>query len=91
MWTYVNPDLWNGSNDDFHKAARSLTAAYLNAAWGMNYPYTTAELQQMWQSTMSQGTYLELHTLLDAANNSGADTNGDGALEHQCPISASGY
>jgi hypothetical protein len=88
MWYYINPNMWD-VNNDFHKAARSMTAAYLNASWGMNYPYTTDELKQMWLDY--SGDYLTLHNLLDAANNSMADTNGDGILEHQCPISASGY
>jgi hypothetical protein len=90
MWYYVNPDLWS-SNTDFEKAARSLTAAYLNVSWGMNYPYTTTELQDMWDAAVASGDFLSLHTMLDAANNAYADTNGDGILEHQCPISAGGY
>lgn len=80
-----------GGPNDYQKAARDLVAAYLNASWGMNYPYTTADLQQMWADAVSSGDFLSLHNLLDAANNSGADTNGDGIPEHQCPISASGY
>lgn len=88
MWYYVNPSMWL-VNDDFHKAARSLTAAYLNASWGMNYPYTTTELKAMWTTALAQGKLLDLHNLLDAANNSQANTNGDGQTEHQCPISAS--
>jgi hypothetical protein len=90
MWYYVNPNLWT-VNDDFSKAARSMTAAYLNASWGMNYPYSTSELQTMWTDAFNTGKLLELHITLDAANNSYADTDGDGILEHQCPISASGY
>jgi hypothetical protein len=82
----------NGAGpDDYQKAARDLVAAYLNASWGMNYPYTTAQLSQMWADAVSSGDFMSLHLLLDAANNSGADTDGDGILEHQCPISASGY
>ncbi len=80
-----------GGPNDYQKAARSLVAAYLNASWGMNYPYTTAQLSQMWADAVTTGDFLTLHTILDAANNSGVDTNGDGLLEHQCPISASGY
>jgi hypothetical protein len=57
----------------------------------MNYPYTTAQLSQMWMDAVASGDFMSLHLTLDAANNSGADTNGDGILEHQCPISASGY
>ncbi len=76
---------------DYHKAARDLVAAYLNASWGMNYPYTVDELSQLWAGAVSSGDFMSLHLLLDAANNSGADTNGDGILEHQGPISASGW
>lgn len=84
MWYYVNPDLWS-VNDDFHKAARSLVAAYLNASWGMNYPYTAAQLETMWTSALYSGDLLSLHNLLDAANN--AYNRADGGPH--CPISAS--
>lgn len=80
-----------GGPDDFQKAARDLVAAYLNASWGMNYPYTKAQLKTMWADAVASGDFMSLHVLLDAANNSGADTNGDGILEHQCPISAGSY
>jgi hypothetical protein len=80
-----------GGPDDFQKAARDLVAAYLNASWGMNYPYTLTQLKDMWATAVSTGDFMSLHLTLDAANNSAADTNGDGILEHQCPISASGY
>jgi hypothetical protein len=79
MWHFVNPDMWE-VNDDFHKAARSLTAAYLNASWGMAYSYSTGELLTMWASALADGTLLELHYDLDAANNAPAGG---------CPISAS--
>ena len=36
-----------GCPGDFQKASRDLVAAYLNASWGMNYPYTTDELAQI--------------------------------------------
>lgn len=80
-----------GGPDDFQKAARDLVAAYLNSSWGMNYPYSTGQLKTMWTNAVNSGDFMSLHLLLDGANNSGADTNGDGILEHQCPISASGY
>jgi hypothetical protein len=80
-----------GGADDFQKAGRDVVAAYLNASWGMNYPYTPAQISQMWADAVASGDFMSLHLTLDAANNSGADTNGDGMLEHQCPISASGY
>jgi hypothetical protein len=80
MWYYVNPDMWS-VNNDFHKAARSLVAAYLNASWNMAYAYTTTELETMWDNAVTSGDFLTLHNLLDAANNAPAG----------CPVSASGY
>jgi hypothetical protein len=70
MWYYINPDMWT-VNDEFHRAARSLTAAYLNASYGIGYPYSTAELQQMWDTAYLAGAdaLQALHTELDAANN----------------------
>jgi len=79
-----------GGSDDFQKAGRSLVAAYLNASWGMNYPYSTADLQAMWDAAVASGDFLSLHKLLDAANNSAVDIDGDGLTEHLCPISAGG-
>ena len=78
-----------GGSDDFQKAGRSLVAAYLNASWGMNYPYTTDKLSEMWADAVASGDFLALHNTLDTANNSMADVDLDGNLEHQCPISAS--
>lgn len=76
-----------GGSDDFQKAGRSLVAAYLNASWGMTYPYTTAQLAQMWSNAVASGDFLALHNLLDAANNAYGRTDGG----PHCPISASGY
>ncbi|HEY5730911.1 MAG TPA: hypothetical protein VIS72_12730 [Anaerolineales bacterium] len=86
MWHFVNPEQWE-VNNDFHKAARSLVAGYLNASWGIGYPYTTGELQTMWTAAYNGGTLLALHTELDAANNA---YYRDEPPAH-CPISASGY
>lgn len=58
-----------GGSDDSQKAARDLVAAYLNASWGMNYPYTTDQLEEMWLLTVDSGNFLSLHDELDAANN----------------------
>jgi hypothetical protein len=74
-----------GGPDDYQKAARSLVAAYLNASWGMNYKYTTAELSAMWADAVAGGNFLQLHLVLDSANN--ADFRTDGGPH--CPISAS--
>ncbi len=78
MWYYINPDMWS-INDDFHKAARSLTAAYLNASWGMAYAYDIADLVSMWNGGSPTIGLLALHTTLDKANNAIGG----------CPISAS--
>jgi hypothetical protein len=86
MWYYLNPEMWT-VNDDFHKAARDLVAAYLNASWGMNYAYSTAELSEMWADAVASGDFMALHLELDAANNAYYRTDGG---DH-CPISASGY
>lgn len=72
-----------GGADDSQKAARDLVAAYLNAAWGMNYPYTTDQLAEMWAGAVDSGDFLRLHSELDAANN--AYQNGG---KGSCPIRA---
>lgn len=76
-----------GGPDDFQKAGRDLVAAYLNTSWGMNYPYTTAQLSAMWANAVASGDFMSLHLELDAANN--AYYREDGGPH--CPISASGY
>jgi hypothetical protein len=80
-----------GGPEPWRQAARDLVAAYLNASWGMNYAYTTDQLASMWTNAVSSGDFSTLHGLLDAANNSMVDIDGDGVLVHQCPISASGW
>ena len=74
-----------GGDQNWRKAARSLTAAYLNASWGMAYAYSTAELEQMWLDASNaadpDAAFLALHTLLDNANNAIGG----------CPIEAGGY
>ena len=74
-----------------HALSRAIGAAYLNEAWGMNYPYTAAELEDMWAAAVASGDYLSLHNLLDAANNSQVQTNAAGMTEHMYPISAGGW
>jgi hypothetical protein len=76
-----------GGPDDFQKAARDLVAAYLNSSWGMNYPYSPAQLSAMWTDAVNNEDFMPLHLLLDAANNAYDRTDGGPA----CPISASGY
>ncbi len=77
-----------GGSENWRKAARSLVAAYLNASWGMNFPYTTAELESMWSAAVgNDAALLQLHTDLDAANNAYGRTDGG----PHCPISAGGF
>ncbi len=73
-----------GGSDDYQKAARDLVAATLNAAWGMNYPYTTDQLAAMWAAAVASGDFHGLHIELDTANN--AYQNGGNGT---CPIDAS--
>lgn len=60
-----------GGESNQQKAARSLVAAFLNSSFGMSYPYTTTELHSMWNAADTDAEFLELHNLLDAANNEG--------------------
>jgi hypothetical protein len=78
-----------GGSENWRKAARSLVAAYLNASWGMFYPYTTAELEAMWTAAVGDdAALLQLHTDLDYANNAGYRGEEYGP---RCPISAGGW
>lgn len=75
-----------GGSIEAQKAGRSMVAAYLNATFGIYYAYSTAELTNMWNAAVADGSdaaFLALHTLLDAANNHFGNPDGD------CPISAS--
>ena len=63
-----------GGGNPVQRAARSLVAAYLNASFGMGYPFTTAQLEQMWDDAITDGggkAFNDLHNLLDEANNLG--------------------
>jgi hypothetical protein len=60
------------------KAARMVVAAYLNASFGISYPFTTTQISQMWTDAVNAGTsdaFLNVFNTLGAANNLG------------CPIS----
>ena len=48
-------------------------AAYLNASFGLDYPFTTTELDGMWTVAVAGGNsaLMDLHKELDAANNRG--------------------
>jgi hypothetical protein len=61
-----------GGPRPWRKVARDIVAAYLNASYGMNYPFSPQELVQMWADTVSGATsFAEVHSLLDEANNLG--------------------
>ncbi len=65
-----------GGPNPVRKAARSLVAGYLNAAFGLGYPFTTAQLSAAWTAAVTAGTpaaFLALHIQLDEANNLGCD------------------
>jgi hypothetical protein len=60
-----------GSAPDWQKAARNVVAAYLNASWGMAFPYSPAGIAQLWDDAVlgNNGvTFIEVHNLLGAAN-----------------------
>jgi hypothetical protein len=73
-----------GGPEPWRQAARDLVAAYLNASWGMTYPYTTDELMSLWTAAIGDDAALQqLHSDLDDANNAYG-------LPNHCPISAGG-
>jgi len=60
------------------KAARMVVAAYLNAAFGLDFPYSTSDIVSMWNAAVAAHTsasFTNVFNLLGAANNLG------------CPIS----
>ena len=66
-----------GGSIDSQKAARDVVAAYLNASWGMAFPFTADEVADLWATAVGSGEFAELHNLLAPAN---APPNGT------CPI-----
>jgi len=76
---------WDAQSS-FNAAARSLVAAYLNASWGMNYAYSTTQLEAKWAAAVSNREDLQKFTAeLDAANIAYQRLAGG----PDCPISAS--
>jgi pyruvate/2-oxoglutarate/acetoin dehydrogenase E1 component len=60
-----------GGADDYQKAARNVVAAYLNAKWGMPFPYTPEGVAQLWAAAVDENdpmTFIEVHNMLSAAN-----------------------
>ena len=62
-----------GTNVWERKAARDLIAAYLNASFGIDYPYDTATILADWNTAVAGGTagFKAFHTKYDTANNLG--------------------
>jgi hypothetical protein len=67
-----------GQVEEYEKAAGALVAAYLNASWGMAYPYTKEELAAKWDTAVQTGNFFDLRRELEHANEG----------EAGCPISA---
>jgi hypothetical protein len=67
-----------GGNSWPRKAARDLIAAYLNASFGLGYPYTTQQILDDWAAAVAAGTsgFQAFHLKYAAANELG------------CPIGA---
>jgi hypothetical protein len=67
-----------GGSDPVQKAARDLIAAYLNASFGIDYPYTTATILADWTDATDGGAfdYEDFHAKYAPANELG------------CPIGA---
>jgi hypothetical protein len=57
-----------GNSPNHQKAARNVVAAYLNASWGMAFPFTQTDITTMWETAVSAGGFLELHNILAPAN-----------------------
>jgi len=62
-----------GTNVWPRKAARDLIAAYLNASFGIDYPYGIPTILADWNTAVANGTagFKIFHTKYDAANNLG--------------------
>ena len=61
-----------GGNVPARKAARDVVAAYLNSSFGLNYPFTPAEIAAKWTAAVAGGNsalnalHLELAPLNEA-------------------------
>ena len=61
-----------GGRHQWRKAARNVVAGYLNASYGMNYPFTPQEVAQMWADAVNGSiSFATVHQTLGAANNLG--------------------
>ncbi len=63
-----------GTSNVVRMAARDLVGAYLNASFGLSYPFTPVQLRAMWTAAVNNGStsaFRQLHNTLDAANRLG--------------------
>jgi hypothetical protein len=60
-----------GGPEDWRKAARNVVAGYLNASFGIDYPYSPQQVADLWADAVSSGDFAGLHQLLEAANELG--------------------
>jgi hypothetical protein len=60
-----------GGSSPPRKAARDVVAAYLNASFGLDYPYTPAQISALWTDAVAHNTFSALHDLLAPLNQVG--------------------
>jgi hypothetical protein len=57
-----------GGSSPPRKAARDVVAAYLNSAFGMNFPYTPPQVAGLWSDAVAHNSFDALHNLLAPIN-----------------------
>jgi hypothetical protein len=60
-----------GGSKPAEKAARAVVAAYLNASFGLDYPFTTTQISTMWTNAVTTNTrdaFLSVFNTLGTAN-----------------------
>jgi hypothetical protein len=60
-----------GGSSPARKAARDVVAAYLNASFGLDYPYSPAEVAALWTDAVANDSFDALHLLLAPLNQVG--------------------
>jgi hypothetical protein len=63
-----------GGNNPVRKASRDVVAAYLNSAFGLDYPFSTGQIDDFWSAAVLDGgmpAFKGLHDLLAPANQLG--------------------
>jgi hypothetical protein len=57
-----------GGNSPARKAARDVVAAYLNASFGLDFPYSPLEIANLWVDAVDSNSFSALHDLLAPLN-----------------------